>query len=274
MFLLPSLTRLPYFEQIISRLATNPSAANGISPNQAQPDPVVVDIGTCFGQDLRLLAMHGVSTASMWAIDKNPALWKLGYELFRDAHKFEGHFIECDFVTGAEDEARQYGLPYERMTNEIRYAGKPDTKEDEPEFGFENINPNPTLAELLSASKPLHHGCSVIITNQFLHLFSLPQQTIACVRIAKLLSQQGTLLVGYQQGRRLASGTVQPWGVMFLHNADSWRRMWRVIEAITGQEWEVQVREVDLAEWGMLEEDVIWMPEDRVGIDYCCRRIA
>ena len=276
MFLLPSLTRLPSFEMLVSKLSgyqlDSPVSLAGsgeaaVSASDPLP-PQVVDLGTCFGQDLRLLASRGVPTENMWALDRDPKLWKLGYELFRDAGRFHAQFIQADFIEGAEEEALSYGLPAGPMCTSMGDLAA----EGHPTAGSPPSDSVAASALRPASLEPLRCRCDVIIANQFIHLFTLPQQTVACIRITKL-SRPGTILVGYQQGRKTARAYERPWGVMYFHNARTWLRMWRLVEAVTRTKWRVDVREAPLTAWGMEQEDTEWMPEDHMGLDFLCERL-
>jgi SAM-dependent methyltransferase len=58
----------------------------------------VLDLGCCFGQDLRWLAGDGAPTANMYASDLHGELWELGYDLFHDRETMKAQFIQADIL--------------------------------------------------------------------------------------------------------------------------------------------------------------------------------
>jgi len=76
------IAKSPAYPTIISRLKTGDS---------------LLDIGCLMGQDLRKLVFDGTPTAHLYGIDI-VNFWDLGYELFRDAEKFNPKFIETDIL--------------------------------------------------------------------------------------------------------------------------------------------------------------------------------
>ena len=58
------------------------------APSPSPTEPVLLDIGTCLGQDLRLLLHRGVPPTRLFGTDVEPAFFDLGYELFGDAATF------------------------------------------------------------------------------------------------------------------------------------------------------------------------------------------
>jgi ubiquinone/menaquinone biosynthesis C-methylase UbiE len=57
-----------------------------------------LDLGCCFGQDLRQLAADGAPTTNMYASDLRGELWELGYDLFRDRETMKAQFIQADIL--------------------------------------------------------------------------------------------------------------------------------------------------------------------------------
>ena len=88
MFLLPSISTFPIYNDIIKR---------------GRGGATILDLGCAFGQNLRLLAADGVSTSRMYAVDKSAVLWNLGFDLFRDQQKMEAKFIQTDFCDRSSD---------------------------------------------------------------------------------------------------------------------------------------------------------------------------
>ncbi|PYH48060.1 class I SAM-dependent methyltransferase [Aspergillus saccharolyticus JOP 1030-1] len=235
MFLLPGLAGFRDFPRILehARQATitttsgsSDSSTNTTSTSDSDSDPVILDLGCGLGQNLRLLAAHGIPTNRMVALDLEPRLWELGYELFKDRTRMQAQFIPGDF----------HSMPDEQL------AAVQGTVE-------------------------------LVIAAQFLHLFSREGQQAACKRIVAL-SRVGTMLVGFQQGRARPIEYLRPWGVTFYQNRESFTGMWEAVQEETQTVWEGEVREVDLFEWGMEEEDVAWMTEDRIGIEFMLTRVV
>lgn len=83
MFLLPSITLMSVWPDILKR---------------ARAGATILDLGCCFGQDLRLLAANGVETTNMYATDISGELWDLGFDLFRDRSKMKAAFIQGDIL--------------------------------------------------------------------------------------------------------------------------------------------------------------------------------
>ncbi|KAI1798673.1 hypothetical protein F4811DRAFT_569359 [Daldinia bambusicola] len=57
-------------------------------------EPLFLDLGTCFGQDIRKLVYDGALASRVWASDIDPEFIELGFKLFNDADKFpKDHFL-------------------------------------------------------------------------------------------------------------------------------------------------------------------------------------
>jgi SAM-dependent methyltransferase len=192
------------------------------------PQAVILDLGCGLGQNLRLLATHGVSTERMWALDRQAHLWGLGYELFRDHSRMRATFIHADFLQGSVEDQR-----FDLLRGQV----------------------------------------DLVLASQFLHLFDWNGQLVACKKIVDL-SKPGTMLVGFQQGRKRARAYIRPWGIMFYHNRDSFLQLWELVQQQTETQWTIDVREVPLQDWGMQDKDLEWMPEDHMGVNFVISRMS
>lgn len=63
----------------------------------------VLDMGCCFGQNLRALAVEGISTENMYATDLRSEFWELGFQLFRDREKMKATFIQASILDPDEE---------------------------------------------------------------------------------------------------------------------------------------------------------------------------
>ena len=208
MFLLPSILRLSAYPEILRRVKSGAT---------------ILDLGCCFGQDLRLLAAEGCSPCQMYASDIDSDLWDMGFDLFKDQDRMLAKFIQADILDSGSDLKELYGK------------------------------------------------VDIVIANQFLHLFNWQKQITALKRIVDL-SKIDTLVVGYQRAQVPPQTVERPWGNMYLHDKDSMQKIWSIVESETGTTWEVKAIVEDLSEWGMEEEDVVWMPEGKKGISFSARR--
>lgn len=65
---------------------------------RAKAGETVVDIGTFIGHDLRRLVVDGAPSDRLWGIDIANH-FDVGFEFFRDRERWQGTFIEADFLT-------------------------------------------------------------------------------------------------------------------------------------------------------------------------------
>ncbi|KAF8856460.1 hypothetical protein BDZ45DRAFT_715343 [Acephala macrosclerotiorum] len=59
-------------------------------------DQNFLDLGCCFGQELRKLASDGVPSEHLYGTDLRPEFFDLGYKLFRDKDLLKSRFIAAD----------------------------------------------------------------------------------------------------------------------------------------------------------------------------------
>jgi len=56
----------------------------------------LLDLGCCFGQDIRSLVADGAPSENLYGADIHPEFLELGYELFRDKESLGAHFLVGD----------------------------------------------------------------------------------------------------------------------------------------------------------------------------------
>ncbi|KAE9375707.1 methyltransferase domain-containing protein [Stipitochalara longipes BDJ] len=81
-FLDLSISHSPHYPAILERLKTG--------------DENFLDLGCCFGQDLRKLAADGAPSEHLYGSDLRPEFFDLGYKLFRDKDRLKSKFIVGD----------------------------------------------------------------------------------------------------------------------------------------------------------------------------------
>ncbi|GAM82160.1 hypothetical protein ANO11243_001390 [Dothideomycetidae sp. 11243] len=81
-FLDVSVSRFPNYDEIIQRLRTN---------NQ-----VLLDLGCCFGQDLRHFVYDGAPSENLYGCDLRLDFMNIGYDLFLDKNTLKSKFLAAD----------------------------------------------------------------------------------------------------------------------------------------------------------------------------------
>lgn len=189
-FLTLALPNTPSFKTIVQRL-------------QASSDARFLDLGCCFGQDLRALAAEGVKGENLVGVELHGEFHDLGHKLFRDG-----------------DEARALGA-------DLIAADLFDLLKSDGDEG--------TAAAL----HPLLGRIDVLQASAFLHLFPWEKQVDAGSAIVKLMKLgSGALVVGTQVGSKQPGLYEQ--GRMYLHDVESFEKMWAEIGEKTGSEWRVE----------------------------------
>lgn len=83
-----SLSQSPRYGEVLQRLGKGDT---------------LLDIGCCFGQELRKLVDDGVPSKQLFGIDLEPIFVRFGYELFRDKQKFQATFLTGDMFQHLPD---------------------------------------------------------------------------------------------------------------------------------------------------------------------------
>jgi len=85
-FLDLAITHQPEYPQVVTRLKTG---------NQKY-----LELGCCFGQEIRKLVLDGVPSESLYAVDLEQPFIDLGYKLFKDKDTLKAHFMTANLVAG------------------------------------------------------------------------------------------------------------------------------------------------------------------------------
>jgi hypothetical protein len=89
-----------------------------------------------------------------------------------------------------------------------------------------------------SALQPLLGGIDVLQASAFLHLFTWEKQLDAGAAILKLMKGPGAMVMGTQVGSNKPGLYEQ--GRMYLHNVESFTKLWAEIGERTASEWKVE----------------------------------
>ncbi|KAJ7052584.1 hypothetical protein C8F01DRAFT_1090538 [Mycena amicta] len=167
------------------------------------PDTIILDIGCCFGNDLRKIARDGFPARNMVASDLRPEYWELGHKLFHSTpESFPATFISGDAL---DDAFLKLGPPL-------------------------NAPPTDSSPELcsLSSLNDLRGHVSAIHTASFFHLFSENKQLELARKLAGLLSPRpGSIIFGCHAALPSKGFSMASKGrSMFCHSPDSWSAMW------------------------------------------------
>ncbi|KAJ7088586.1 hypothetical protein C8R44DRAFT_819074 [Mycena epipterygia] len=198
------------FSFIRTKISTLPSYQHVLTLGRERKGAILLDLGCCFGTDIRKAASDGFPLENLIASDLRPDFWNLGHELFRTTPEtFPIAFLAGDALDTTFLE------PSEPVTS-----------------ASEITVPAPSLASLTCLT-PLRGYVSAIHISSVFHLFFEPQQLQLARALAGLLSPVlGSVIFGSHVGRRakgfrteaLCSG-----GHMFCHSPESWREMWEEV---------------------------------------------
>ncbi|KAK7019944.1 methyltransferase ausD [Favolaschia claudopus] len=172
---------------------------------------IILDLGCCFGTDIRKCASDGVPVQNLIASDLRPVFWALGHELFNTTPQtFPVIFLAGDAL---DPNFLQPSAPL--STSSIRPS------------------PPPQLSSLTSLAPLVGHISAIHVSSLF-HLFFEPQQLQLVRTLAELLSlAPGSVILGSHGGkatkRFIETGYCSGGHHMFCHSPDSWREMWEEV---------------------------------------------
>jgi len=88
-----SLAKMPSYNKILARLRKPAAPAK------------LLDVGCCFGQDLRRLVADGAPSENLIGLDLEPQFLSLGYNFFADREFFKGQMVAGDIFDESPDSA-------------------------------------------------------------------------------------------------------------------------------------------------------------------------
>ncbi|KAG2142473.1 hypothetical protein DEU56DRAFT_794667 [Suillus clintonianus] len=189
------------------RLSALPAYQQVLRLGHECKNPIFLDIGCCFGNDIREAVLDGFPAVRAIGCDLRPELWNLGHELFKSSpDTFPAHFVGGDAF---DPEILSIAPP---ASMQIAGALTPD------------------LSNLTSLN-PLRGCVSAIHATAFFHLFKEDQQLHMARAFAGLLSvEPGSVILGAHTGTQekgVMNKVVRDLELdMFTHSAESWTAMW------------------------------------------------
>ncbi|EPS99795.1 hypothetical protein FOMPIDRAFT_1163729 [Fomitopsis schrenkii] len=189
------------------KIARHPAYSHLLKLGRERDDALFIDVGCCFGNDIRKAISDGFPSKNCIGTDIQGAFWKLGYRLFKDTPEtFPVPFLEGDILDPAF------------------LTLSPPAQTPPPGA--------PDLASLTTLT-PLAGRLSAIHASMFFHLFTEEKQLHVARALAGLLAPtRDAVIFGWHTGEpekgmmksaTLANGDPIP---MFCHSAESWREMW------------------------------------------------
>ncbi|KAJ7473476.1 hypothetical protein FB451DRAFT_1339433 [Mycena latifolia] len=158
---------------------------------------ILLDIGCCFGTDVRKAASDGFPVQNILASDLRPDFWTLGHDLFRSTPDT----CPVAFLAGdAFDKAFIEPAPPATSPPQV---------------------PAPPLASLTRLTQLRGHVAAIHVSAVF-HLFSEPQQ----LQLARAALSPPRLLGRLAKGLRKEMPVLNDGNHMFCHSPELWMEMW------------------------------------------------
>ncbi|KAF1991507.1 hypothetical protein K402DRAFT_443645 [Aulographum hederae CBS 113979] len=198
------------------------------------PSTNFLDLGCCLGQELRQLALDGVSPSQLYGSDLSAQYLELGYELFGDHEKFsKATFIAADVFN--EEEKEGEGLRALEGKMDAIYTGS-----------FFHL---------------FDYSLQALVAKRAVKLLKPTPGVLVLGR------QIGNAKPG-EYPRRISGGT------RFRHDAATWKKLWEEVGAETGTKWDAQVQTEEWSgEFRKDNQWVRSQPEQTIRLRFVIRRI-
>ncbi|KAA1468044.1 hypothetical protein DENSPDRAFT_770644 [Dentipellis sp. KUC8613] len=199
----PCIRSFSFVRLKISRL---PAYKDLLKLGKERKGAIFLDIGCCFGNDVRKAVADGYPVENTVASDLYQGLWDAGVQLFKkSAASTLIPFIPGDVFDPA------HLAPVAPFT-----AASPPT------------TPAPDLRTLASLN-PLRGHVSAVHASSFFHLFDEAQQLALARALAGLLAPApGSVIFGRHHGlpQKTTRATFIPGRTQFCHSPESWKELW------------------------------------------------
>ncbi|GJE98655.1 S-adenosyl-L-methionine-dependent methyltransferase [Phanerochaete sordida] len=203
----PCIRRFDFVKLKISNL---PCYDRLLSLPQQHPDALLLDIGCCFGTDIRKAIADGFPAHNIIGSDLRPEFWDIGHKLFQtDPGTFPVTFLAGDVLAPS-------------------FTGYDPICSSTPATQAPALKSLATLAPLAGRVHAVH-------ASNFFHLFSEANQAAVARTLGALLAPvRGAMLFGTHVGRpvmgfRTEAPPPAPGYLgnrMFCHDAQSWAALW------------------------------------------------
>ena len=141
---------------------------------------------------------------------------------------------------GAPSSEAMYGIDIESAFFDLGYELFRDGEKMHATFLAADLT-----SPVVPSIKPLESKIDIISAQSFFHLFTLGDQVTAAIHLSRLTKPiPGSIIVGRQLGFMEARDTqgLTPETTVFLHNPESFTKLWQDVGAATDSKWKVDTR--------------------------------
>ncbi|TCD62950.1 hypothetical protein EIP91_006213 [Steccherinum ochraceum] len=195
----PCIRRFSFTKLKISRY---PAYQDLLRLGRERKGSLFLDVGCCFGNDVRKAVHDGFPMDQAIASDLRPEYWDLGHKLFRTTpEEFPVPFLPGDIFD-------------------------PNFLQIAPPATSAPTTSNPSLKDLRSLT-PLNGRLSALHSSAFFHLFDEAQQFAVAKAFAGLLSPEpGSVIFGSHRGEAVPGVRSMDEPQKFNHSPESWTELW------------------------------------------------
>ena len=113
----PCVGRFLFLDLSISLHPLYPSVLARLKNSSSSPPQTLLDLGCCFGQEIRRLVADGAPGENLYGADLRLEYLDLGYDLFQDRESLKAHFLEGDIFE--EDNTAEGGKELSKLDGKV-----------------------------------------------------------------------------------------------------------------------------------------------------------